>query len=133
MVKKRKTRKSKKRRERFGNGRWMSNKDIKAKNAINAVEPAHFLKVLYPDYLKAPRQKDTPLYLFCTGLSNETGTSVEKWLEYARLLHFGLLDMDFNWTSKAHSIPVDESEEPVDGFPVPGPDPTSQSQSQLDR
>ena len=128
MVKKRKTRKSKKRRERFGNGRWMSNKDIKAKNAINAVEPAHFLKVLYPDYLKAPRQKDTPLYLFCTGLSNETGTSVEKYLEIARLLHFGLIDMDFNWTSKAHSTHADESSAATSDCPPLGRGPKSQSQ-----
>ena len=128
MSKKRKTKKSRKRRERFGNGRWMSNKDIKAKNAINAVEPAHFLKVLYPDYLKVPRQKDTPLYFLCTELSKETGTSVEKYLEIARLLHFGLIDMDFNWTSKAHSIPVDESEGLTDDSPPLGLDPKSLSQ-----
>ena len=125
MVKKRKTKKSKKRRERFGNGRWMSNKDIKAKNAINAVEPAHILKLLYPYYLEVPRQKDHPLYLFCTGLSEETGTSVEQYLEIARLLHFGLIDMDFNWTSKAHSTHADESKEPADDSQLRDLDPRS--------
>jgi len=128
MTKKRKTRKSKKRRERFGNGRWMSNKDIKAKNAINAVEPVHFLKVLYPDYLEAPSQKDTPLYFLCTGLSKETGTSVEKYLEIARLLHFGHIDMDFNWTSKARSIHADASAGPASDSPPLDPDPKSELQ-----
>jgi len=78
--------------------------------------------------LEAPSQKDTPLYFLCTGLSKETGTSVEKYLEIARLLHFGHIDMDFNWTSKARSIHADASAGPASDSPPLDPDPKSELQ-----
>ena len=104
MIKKRKTKKS----------------DAEKKETM-----ASIVKALYPDYLKAPSQKDTPLYVMCKILEEKEGIPMWEPLEFARCLHFGLVDEDGKWTPEARLMHAEASAEANYAFQPLGRDPRS--------
>ena len=114
MVKKRKTKKRKTKKRK-----------TKKSDAEKKQTMASIVKALYPDYLRAPSQRDTPLYFMCKTLEEKEGIPMEEPLEFARCLYFDLVDEDGKWTPKARSIHADASAEANYDFQPLGRDPRS--------